>query len=127
MNRFQHALCLSIIALVLSGAAYARDKDGNYTVIGNKSCGYYLDGYSKATLTDTGFKGVFESSLVFGFISGYLTAYNTTVPNGKQNILGSMSINDARRWIASWCWDNPSKDMDDGTQALIVKLVESSK
>ena len=32
MNRFRHALCLSIIAFVLSGAAYAADKDGSYII-----------------------------------------------------------------------------------------------
>ena len=122
MNRIQHALCLSVIALVLSGAAHAKDKDGNFTTIGNKSCGYYLDAYSKATLTDAGFSGQHESFLAFGFINGYLSAYNAKVPNGKQNILGSMSNNDAYRWIASWCRGNPSKDLDDGTNALTVKM-----
>ena len=47
-------------------------------------------------------------------------------PKVFQNILGSMSTNDARRWIASWCRDNPSKDMDDGIKALILKLEDKT-
>ena len=57
-----------------------------------------------------------------GFITGYLTAYNRYVPNGKEDILSSMSPNDASRLIASWCRDNPSKDIVNGLEALLTKL-----
>ncbi len=122
MKRFQHALVLSVIALVLSGAAHAKDKDGFYVTVDTLSCGKYLDAFSRATLTDSGYDGPYQAWSAFGFINGYISAHNRYVPNGKENILGSMSTNGARRWIASWCRDNPSKDMLDGLSALIVKL-----
>ena len=123
MNRFRHALFLSVIALVLSGGAHAKDKDGSYITVGNQSCEEYLDAYSRATLTgESEGKGPAESVNIFGYINGYISAYNHYVPNGKKNILGSMSMNDVRRWIASWCPDNPPKDLVDGIVALIVKL-----
>ena len=121
MNRY--ALCLSVIALVLSGAAHAADKDGRYTILGGmNTCGEYLGAYAAATLTDTGYTGPHKSWEAFGFINGYITAYNRYRPNGKQNILASMSNIDAYRWIASWCRDNPSKNLFDGFGVLIVKL-----
>jgi len=123
MNRLKQVFFLSIIALVLSGAAHAKDKDGSYITVGNQSCGEYLDAYSRATLTgESEGKGPAEAVNIFGYINGYISAYNRYVPNGKQNILGSMSVNDVRRWIASWCQDNPSKDLVDGIDALIVKM-----
>ena len=59
---------------------------------------------------------------VFGWIEGYLTAYNAHFDNGKKSILGSMTLNDTRRWIAAWCRDNPSKDVMVGIEVLIRKL-----
>ena len=137
MKLFRHALFLSVIAVVLSfiwrddikegwkalsGAAHA-EKDGFYTVTGSKSCGKYLDAYAKATLTgESAYEGPHQSWKVFGYINGYLTAYNQYVHNGKKNIRGSMSVNDTYRWTASWCRDNPSKHLVDGIGALTVKM-----
>lgn len=116
----------ALVALVIAGTAgsgYAVDKDGNYSTADPISCGDYLDAYSKATLTGKSeYKGPHGTWKAFARISGYLTAYNRYVPNGKANIIGSMSLNNGRKWIASWCRDNPSKDLEDGIVSLISKL-----
>jgi hypothetical protein len=57
-----------------------------------------------------------------GFVNGYLSAYNAWAENGIKNILGSMSPNDAYRWLVSWCRDMPSTRVDDGLFALVTKL-----
>ena len=110
--------------MVFSSAdGWADDKNGRFTSYDSRSCGYYLDAYSRTTLTgDTAQEGNHQAWGVFGWIDGYLTAYNAHVANGKESILGSMTINDARRWIAAWCRDNPSKDVMVGIEVLIRKL-----
>ncbi len=110
--------------LVLSSAdGWARDKNGTFSTHNNRSCGYYLDLYSRTTLRgDRTLNGPYAAWAVFAWINGYLTAYNEHVANGKKTILGSMTLNDVRRWMAVWCRDNPSKDIDYAVSALTSKL-----
>ena len=113
----------ALVVLAFVGNAQAVDKDGNYSIVATISCGEYLDAYSKTTLTGTKtFNGSHEAWIAFGYISGMITAYNAYVPNGKPHILGRMSNNDARRWIASWRRDNPSKGIHNAVMTLINKL-----
>ena len=122
MARFG-VLIFALVVVFSSAEGWAKDKNGGYAAHGNLSCGYYLDVYSKTTLKGDGYlEGPREAWGVFGWINGYLTAYNRFNNNGKKSILGSMSMNDARRWIAAWCRDNPSKDIDDAVSALTDKL-----
>ena len=122
MARF--GVMIFALALLLSSAdGWAKDKNGIVTTYGNKSCGYYLDAYSRSELTgDRTIKGTHAAYRVFGWINGYLTAYNKLSNNGKEDILGGMTSNDVKRWMAAWCRDNPSKDTEDAVSALIGKL-----
>ena len=110
-------------ALLLSSAdGWAYDKNGNF-IESSKSCGYYLDAYSRTTLVGRrDFKGPWQAHRVSGWVTGYLTAYNELSNNGKKDILGGMTPNDTMRWIAAWCRDNPSKDTHDAVSALTDKL-----
>jgi len=122
MARF--SVLIFALALLLSSAdGWAKGKNGSYNLYGNESCGYYLDAYSRSTLTGRGTQnGPHDAWSVFGWIAGYLSAYNELTNNGKKSILGSMTSNDARRWIAAWCRDSPSKKVWDAVDALIGKL-----
>ena len=122
MARF--GVLIFALAMAFSSAeGWAYDKYGDFIHYDGKSCGFYLDAYSKSTLKGEGrMKGPYEAWKVFGWINGYLTAYNRFNNNGKKSILGSMSMNDARRWIAAWCRDNPSKDVLHAVSALISKF-----
>ncbi len=122
MARF--GVLIVALALVLSSAnGWARDKNGDFMTYDYVSCGEYVDAYSKSTLKgNRNFQGPYETGTVFGGIYGYLSAYNRFSNNGKSSILGSMSKNDARRWMAAWCRDNPSKDVDNAVNALTRKL-----
>ena len=89
MARFS-VLIFALVMVFSSADAWAKDKNDRFTAYGNKSCGYYLDAYSRSTLTggDT-LSGPHAAWLVNGWINGYLTAYNELTNNGKKSILGS--------------------------------------
>lgn len=119
MRYFVSVLC----ALMIVGATqfgHTRDADGTYTIIGDDSCGEYLDAHSRATLDDDGYKGPHKFWRVAGWITGYITGYNRWAANGKKNITAGLSRSDVYRWIASWCRDNPSKDLNDATEAFVL-------
>ena len=122
MARF--SVLIFALALLLSSAdGWAIDKKGGFSTHDNRSCGYYLDAYSKATLIgDRNHNRRFRSLASFGWIDGYLSAYNELTNNGKKSILGGMTINDAERWMAAWCRDNPSKDVWNAVSTLTIKL-----
>jgi len=112
-----------LVGLVISGSAWGIGEDGIFKHYSQPSCGEYLGAYAGATLKNDGdYEGNHEVWKVFGWLSGYLTAYNTHVDNGKADILGSMTLNDARRWIGSWCRDNPSKNLHQALFAMFLTL-----
>jgi len=114
-------LMVALVGLVVSGPAWGIGKGGAYTGYSQHSCGFYLDAYASAELIgDHLYSGTYKTSIVFGWINGYLTAYNRHVDTGEINILGTMPMNDARRWMASWCRDNPSKDVLDALAELLL-------
>jgi hypothetical protein len=82
-------------------------------------CSEFLDAYGKTTLMEGGkYSGPHEVWGVFGWVNGYLTAWDRSVGDG--DALDGMLSNDVHRWVASWCRDNLSKDIDDALQALIL-------
>lgn len=106
--------------------ARARDAKGISYILGSSTCGEYLDAYSRTTLTFKGYYGPYGAWFAFGWINGYLSGYNQYVDNGKQNIIAKMTQNGTRRWIASWCQDNPSNSVYEATKALIKKLTNDT-
>ena len=106
----------AVMAVSLSGAAGAADADGGWSVKGGGwsvtgiiSCAKYLDKYSRSTFEgESGFNGPYAflgySGWIDGFVSGYNIAADTDITKG-------MTRNDVRRWIASWCRDNGSRDV----------------
>ena len=116
-------LMMALVGLVVSGPALGRDASNRADLLSYESCAEYLEGYSQATLKgDNGWRGTAKSFGSFGWISGFLSAYNVYKENGKRNILTPMTLNDAFRWLASWCRDNPSSNSSIGLSSLIEKL-----
>jgi hypothetical protein len=113
---------LILVGLVISGPVLGKDRKGVYSFHNQSTCGEYLDAYSRTTFTTTGFSGPYEMWGARGWFSGFISAYNILIENGKTDILGSMTTGGALKWIGSWCRDNPTKDFDDGIFALIQKL-----
>ena len=119
----KYAIAAALVALVVSSPAWAKDKNGIFKSDGNQSCANYSDAYSRTTLTGKdSSKGPHAWWGVSGWINGYITAYNQLTPNGKKDILGSMSLNAASKWIASWCRDNSGASILQATMALIKNL-----
>jgi hypothetical protein len=111
---------VAMLTLCASGEAWAADARGNYDALSLSTCAKYLDAYSKTTLTgDATYKGPYEAWSDRGWVNGYLTAYNRFVSNGKVNIKEGTTFNDVHRWLASWCRDNKSNDLDDAVFAFI--------
>jgi hypothetical protein len=98
-----------LVGALFSGEAVGANKEGQFTVYGGHSCEEYLDAYANATLTGTnGFNGKHNWWQIDGWIDGYLTAYNQLKKNLQRDVIVKMSPNASRRWMASWCRDNPS-------------------
>jgi hypothetical protein len=117
-------IILIAIALAVIGSenGYAGDKM-EFDIIGLYTCSEYLEGYSRTTLHgDTGYSG--PENPYNSWIAGYLSGFNIYVrnANGKRSILGNMTINEAYKWVASWCRDNPSRELVFGVGALIKTL-----
>lgn len=112
-----------LIAVGVAGAAGqvgAKDQDG----LSNASpftCAMYLEAYSKSTLDGVAqFTGPQGATLLFGWAKGFEDGINAAARNGKRSV-NNMTPNDTRKWLASWCRDNPSKVMVEAFYALIPK------
>ena len=113
------------LAVICSENGYARDKDGNMVARGKPSCREFHEGNATAKFKDPRTVDAVPAFLKYrAWISGYLTAYNQYVFNGKSSVLGAanMSDNDGIRWIGAWCRDNMSKDVFNAIQALTSKI-----
>ena len=105
----KHFLMMLLVGSLFSGEAVGANKEGGFAVYGSHTCGEYSDAYANATLTGkNGFKGRHNWWQIDGWIDGYLTAYNQLKKNMIRDVIVEMSANDSRRWMASWCRDNPS-------------------
>jgi hypothetical protein len=115
------AILSAILVFGIAGEALAYDAKGQGAIVSPLPCSYYLDAYSKTTLTGQDEShGPYEWWAAKGWIAGYLSGYNMNVDNGKSDIVAGISYNDTYRWVASWCRDNPSKSLFDAVNALII-------
>ena len=114
------AAVLALGILGTAGESYAKDASGGWDILGGTSCSEYLDSYSRSSLS---VEGTYDGTPRFfgsiGWLNGFITAYNLNVQNGRRNVLYGITYNDTYRWAASWCRDNPSKDITTAVQALI--------
>lgn len=117
---FTRVLVVIVGVWGFTAPASAKDDNnyGEYTDYGY-SCAEYLDAYSRTTLVEENFQGPHEVWRAFGYIEGYISAYNAYIPNGKRDITSSHSFNDVRRWLASWCRDNDTKGVHEALLAFI--------
>lgn len=99
------------MTLALCREGMAADKEGTFIILypGGRECINFLDDYAKS-----------EAALGIGWIFGYLTAINKT-RYGKDNYFSDLEWEDIPAWIASWCRDNPTKDLYDATNALALR------
>ncbi len=103
-------IIVALVSLSFSTVAFAKNPEFYFTRdIENPSCRDYLDAYSRTKLIgENEYKGPYEAWEAFGWINGYVTAVNRNVgmKTGHGDVT-DLSENDTRRWVASWCRDNP--------------------
>ena len=82
-----------VIYLVFPSIALSADANGNHAIwgVGNKSC----FSYSNARKAD-------DVSFYKHYIMGYLTAYNTFIPD-TYRISGNMNLNEILVWFDDYC------------------------
>ena len=113
-------LLAALLVFSMSGEALARGSNREYIPRDVMPCVEYLDAYARTTLLkENDFKGPHEFFAAAGWVGGFITTYNSYVQNGKRDIIEGMTANDALRWVASWCRDNSSRDLEYALEALI--------
>jgi len=112
---------LSLIVLVLSFAfatpIIARDNYNDYLAQGDKSCGQWVNFRNE---------GGFELAYSFGWIAGYISAYNRQ-KLGVYNILGSTDIDSVLLWMDKYCRENPLSNLATGMDVLTNELWPNRK
>jgi len=108
--------------LVIGGLVWSGEAEAfTFKTYGLPTCGEYLGAYGKITLADKGAAdGPPMALLTLTWMSSYLSAYNNMAVGGG-DVLAGMTINDARGWVASWCRDNPPKDLIDALDTLFSR------
>lgn len=113
-----------MVGVLASGPAWGGEVTTYVTSYMGK-CKKFLGAYAGMKLIGgSTYEGDHDVFLNRGYILGYLTAYNA-YKRDKGTILGSMEMNDAFRWIASWCRDNPQKDLSYAMGALIKAQIKN--
>jgi len=114
-----------LMVVLFIGFTEAKDKNGGWVGRGGDTCTVYLDAYSRSTLKgESGYKGPYIAWNTFGWLNGFFSGYNLAKPNNIEDVIEAMTNNDVRRWVASWCRDNPSSSVDDAVVALLNKILK---
>jgi hypothetical protein len=109
--------CLLLSGALAGSPVVADDNTGKYLIRGAPTCGIFLrelSAKSTANLRD------------YGWIAGYITAYNFFVPN-TYDILGNSDMPSAELWVKSYCEKNPLKNMADAVESLMIELYPARK
>jgi len=117
---------LVLLALVLlwPGVGAARDKDGGYIYKGG-GCGSYVAEFERDRRErDSSGKVTLHFARAYGWIMGYITAYNAWVDNGKEDIAEGIDEDSITLWVANWCRDNPLKNTA-AAMAVLMHTLEA--
>jgi len=111
---------LSLIVLVLSftfATPIIARVNYDYTAQGEESCGQWVNFRNE---------GGWELAYSFGWIAGYISAYNRQTP-GVYNILGSTDIDSVILWMDKYCQENPLSNLTTGMDVLTDELWPNRK
>ena len=108
----------SIIALVfiatfsLATPSAAIDEKGDWTSLGARSCGEWLE-YKQ--------NGGWPRTALHSWLVGFISGANRYRP-GKADYLESTDVKSAMLWIDKYCTESPLKDAAKAADALIQEL-----
>ena len=119
-------LLAAMLATLISGPAWGYDGQGRAFVFGagSSTCSTFLGKYARSDIRSVGDDHTYnvEFGVSLGWITGYLTHVNVSVP-GKANHFAAMSVPDIAGWVASWCRDNPSKSLSHAVSTFVKTKV----
>jgi len=107
----------TILALLISGSAWALGPKGEYVGRFNYSCSQLIKMYEKSGVQKEGSGVTFNRSfsVIIGWMAGYMSRVNT-IRRGKADFFENMA--DEATWIAKWCESNQKSDLMDAMEAL---------
>jgi len=112
---------LSLIVLVLSftfaAPVTAADKDGLFSVQGNRSCGLWVKDRKESDWEDIADRS---------WIVGYITAYNSQTPD-VFDILNKTDTQSVFLWMDKYCQENPLSSLVKGMEQLTIELWPNRK
>ena len=100
------------VMMLVATPVQAIDGAGNYTIVGSRSCGQWLE----AKKEDDDHRWALK-----GWVAGYVTAVNMWV-EGKEHWLEGSDIASAMLWVDKHCRENPLSMASDGMWSLMREL-----
>lgn len=108
--RLRQTIVGTMLAVIASDHAGAIDAQGNFVTHGEISCAEYVAQH------DAGDRGS------DGWITGYLSAYNTWLVNGRKDIIEGVDISNVLLTIASYCRRYPQEDLGSAMIELLFEM-----
>ncbi|HSR56154.1 MAG TPA: hypothetical protein VLN73_07920 [Alphaproteobacteria bacterium] len=107
----------ALAGILISGSAFAIDKQGSYVGRFNYACPQVLELYQKSDMQKDGAGVTFNRSfsVIVGWMAGYMSSVNST-RTGKSDFYGNMA--DEAAWIANYCESNEKSDLMEAMEAL---------
>jgi hypothetical protein len=100
----------TLLLMLVAGNASAIDAQGNFVTHGEISCADYVAEYDA---------GVRDRN---GWITGYLSAYNTWLVNGREDIIEGIDVFSVFLTIANYCRRYPEEDLGSAMIELLFEL-----
>ena len=117
-------ILVALVTVLVSGPAWGV-KNNSYSSYfpGSEKCTKFLSDYARAETTATrdgnavNYSYPAAAALEIGWILGFISGTNRE-KEGRENFFLYGWVENIG-WIASWCRDNPSKDLLDAVEALM--------
>jgi hypothetical protein len=119
MKPLKNLLCISLMVggAFLGPHAVAADNKGKYVMLGASTCGAYLKELSAGSI---------DNVRDYGWLAGYITAYNVMTPN-TYDILGNSDLRSVELWVKNYCDKNPLKNISNAVEVLMIELYPTRK
>ena len=113
---------LIIVLLFTFALVTAKDKDGQYSIQGARSCGEWVKDRKKGGWEDVGWEEIADR----GWIIGYISAYNMQT-SGVYDNKGSTGLESIYLWMDKYCQENPLSHLGGGMKKLTNELWPNRK
>ncbi len=119
------AIICVVVGFALLGHSTASGADRSVTIIGLRSCATWVEQKRTAALDAVGSSKWVGVALTKHWMIGYISGVNVGLSLNK-NLLSNVNADIVEEWADRFCTKNPSKDLSDGMDNLIVELIKLS-